>query len=159
MTEPVTPEETPEEQTAEFKGETFRLNTDVSEYAFLEFAEAAEAGEDSGTLAGMAALMRFLLELIHDGDRARFRQVCRREKVTSDELVDFMLGKAGRDAERPTERSSDSSDGPTGTAPSSDANSDVKDSPPSGLAFLRDRPDLALVIVESQAHEARRRAS
>lgn len=150
MTEPTEAVEATDEtgeQTAEFKGQTFKLNPDVSEWAFMEFAEAADAGQDAGTLAGMASLLRFVLELVDESDRDRFRQLARRERVKSEELVEFMLGKAGDDAERPTERSSDSSDGPTRTPLKSVANSDGKGSPTGGLSLveiIRARPDLAV---------------
>lgn len=130
--------------TVEFKGQTFTLNDELSEWALLEFAEAADSGADGNELAGAAALLRFVVELIHPDDRARFRAVARRERAKAEDLVALLMGRVEEQAERPTGRSSDSSDGPESTELKSDANSGDKPSPASGL--LNGRPDLQLMI-------------
>jgi hypothetical protein len=151
MSEPAqTPAEQAGAQTAQFKGETYRINQDVSEWAFMEFAEAASEGQDANTLQGMASLLRFVLELVHPDERDAFRAHARKSRASTDDLLEFLLGKPAADAERPTGRSSDSSDGPTSTAPKPAANSDGSGSAVTGLALLRTRPDLALIV-----HEAR----
>lgn len=152
MTEPMG-EPVAEQATAEFKGETFRLNDELNEYAVLEFLEVAEDGADGNEVHGAAALLRFVKELIHPDDRARFSAVARRERAKAQDLVEFLMGKVAADAERPTGRPSDSSGGPTTTDLRSGVSFDGKVSPPSGLARLRQRPDLALIV------EGSRRAS
>lgn len=140
----------PDPQTAVFKGETFNLAESPSEFAILEFAEAASAGEDSGTLQGMASLLRLAVEIIAEPERDRFRQLCRRERATTDELVELLLGKLGGDAERPTVQPSDSTDGQGSTEPKSEPNSDANDSPTDGPVKLdlTGRPDLALAVLD-----------
>lgn len=153
MTEPDTgPAEAtaPAGETAEFRGDTFKLNADVSEWAVLEFAAAADAGEDAGTFQGLASMYNFVIELVHPDDRDRFRSLCRRERVGSNDLFEFMFGKKLEAAgERPTGRSSDSSDGPTVTDLNSAANSDDKGSRTGGLRLLEGRPDLRVALEAS----------
>lgn len=148
MSEPITPaaDDPQDALTSEFKGQTFRLNPDPSEYAFLEFAAAAAEGQDGNTLEGMASLLRFVLELVHEDDRDRFRRLARRERASTDDLLEFMGLKAEADAERPTERSSDSSDGPTSTPQKFGSDSEGRDYPTPGLALVRSRPDLAVFL-------------
>lgn len=132
-------------QTAEFKGETFRLNPDVSEWAVLEFAAAADGGQDASEFRGLASLYAFVMELVHPDDRERFRALCKRERVGAEALFEFMFGAKLEDlAERPTGRSSDSSDGPNSIEPTSVVNFDGSTSQPTGLlSLVRNRPDLA----------------
>lgn len=148
MTEPQTPAAEPE--TAKFKGESFRLNADVSDWDTMEFLSAmraASAGaEDAFRPDELVTVHDYAIALVHDDDRVRFRAHARTAKASIEDLLEFILGKPEVDAERPTERSSDSSDGPTATAPTSDVNSGDKDSPPSGLQLIRTRPDLAVFL-------------
>lgn len=138
-----------EPQSVTFKGQQFTLNPDVSEFAFFEFAEAASEGQDAASLQGMASLLRFVVELIGEDDRDRFRALCRRERVSSEDLVALLLGKAEDDAERPTVRSSDSTDGPPSTEPNSDANSVDSTFPTVGVDLLEGRPDLKLMVAQA----------
>lgn len=120
-----------------FYGQEFARNPEVSEFALMEFAEAASAGTDSDDLAGMAALLRFAVEVVGEKDRARFRSTARTNKASSDDLIAMLtLGVAG---ERPTEAPSDSSGGRTVIEPKS-APSSVEP-----VTAFPGRPDLQLV--------------
>lgn len=133
-------------QTAVFKGQTFTLNDDISEWAILEFAEAVDSGMDGAEMQGLAALLRFVVELIHPADRDRFRSLARKQRATAEDLFEFLTGKVEVDAERPTGRSSDSSDGPESIPPKHALNSAGKGSRTSGLHLLAGRPDLQLMV-------------
>src|SRR4051812_6779482 len=91
MTELASVEEPGADDTApafffKFKGEKFGGSADVSEWAVLEFAEAVDAGLDGGSYAGMAALMRFVIELVAPEDRDRFRATARLHRATAEDL-------------------------------------------------------------------------
>jgi len=145
-------EQTPaaEPETAPFKGETFTLNPDVSDWDTMEFLSAMRAASSTpdapGNLADLVVVHDYALALIADTDRERFRAHARSVKASVDDLLEFILGKPAADAERPTERSSDSSDGPSSIGPTSAASSDVSDSAPTGLQLVKARPDLAVFL-------------
>lgn len=131
----------------QFCGEQFRLNDDISEFAMLEFAMAAGDGQDGDTLQGLASLLRFVLELIHPDERDHFRALARKNRVKADDLIKVLTGEVEEAAERPTGRSSDSSDGPTVIVPKLESNSEGKVSPASGyLDRYKDRPDILLLL-------------
>lgn len=98
----------------DFFGETYKIN-EVSQFALLEFSEALEdhTGEDD-TAVG-AAIMHMLREIVDVKDWKRFAASARRNKATGEEHLMPLIQKAVElmgETERPTERSSDSSDGP-----------------------------------------------
>lgn len=130
-------------ETVTFKGETFTLNDEVSEFALAEFAEAASNGEDGDSLQGMASLLRFVLELITPKDRTRFRAVARRERATFDDLFAFLRGEVEAETDRPTGQSPGSSGGHETTPAKSGASFGGKGSPLAG------RPDLAFAVEEA----------
>ena len=128
-----------------FFGEQFDLNPEPSEYALMEFAEAAADGVDGDTMQGLAAMMRLVTECIDVKDRSRFRVLARKSKAGADDLTKVIQAAFKQETERPTGRPSDSSDGPTITAPRSVASSDDK---PSRFAG---RPDLELMVAARSA--------
>ncbi len=122
----------------EFFGERLALNPDVSEFAIMEFAEAAADGQDGDTMAGLASLLRLVRECIAEDDRARFTQLARKNRAGAEALTAVLTSGPG--TERPTVAPSDSSDGRTSTGLKSVSSSDVKVSPLAG------RPDLQLAL-------------
>ncbi|MGZ6838561.1 MAG: hypothetical protein ACXVGE_22080 [Blastococcus sp.] len=106
----------------ELFGETFALADTISEFSLMEFAEAAEDVE-SNSLGAMAAVMRLLREAVLPEDWQRFRQSCRTNKASAEALLPIVY-KVFEDAtDRPTQRPSDSSDGPPATEPKSTGDS------------------------------------
>jgi len=71
----------------EFFGESFALNDTVSEFALMEFAEAAADGLDADAMAGMAAMMRLIKECIVKADVARFLKSARANRASSNDLL------------------------------------------------------------------------
>ena len=67
----------------EFCGESFDLNDEVSEFALMEFAEAAADGLDADAMAGMAAMMRLIKECVVKADVARFLKSARKNRAES----------------------------------------------------------------------------
>lgn len=127
-----------------FKGENFKLSADgVSQFALMEFALAVTAGEDADDMQGLASLLRFVLELLDPADHARFRAVCRRHKVTADDLIGLLKGEVEAETDRPTQESDDSSGGPETTPAKSGASFGGKGSPLAG------RPDLLIAVEDA----------
>lgn len=147
----------------EFFGESFGLNPpDDYQWAMLEFAEAAQAGVDGGTMEGLAAAMSMLKAAIREEQWARFRSLARKNKARFDEhLLPVIVAAFRQETPHPTERPSDSSDGPASTPPSSEAAS--SSALPEGAAKVirklesEGRPDMALMVL--MAEEQRQRSS
>ncbi len=95
-----------------FFGEDFGLAGEMSEFALLEFAEAAADGEDGDSMQGMAAILRLLRDCITPEDWPRFRKVARSNRAKSSDLLPVIQATMTAVAERPTGLPSDSSDGP-----------------------------------------------
>ncbi len=131
--------------TVEFYGETFTLTSEVSEWALMEFAEAAASGEDGGTMEGMASMLRLVQACVVDTDWARFRALARVKRADTDALLPVIQAAFAQAAERPTGRSSDSSDGPATTAQSSA----LRPADPA-TALFAGRPDRELAIAKTR---------
>ena len=127
-----------------FFGETIRLADSVSEWALMEFAEAAEQVDDA-SLAGMAAVMRLLKESVLAEDWGKFRDLARTNKASIEDCMPVVVAVFTAETGRPTVRPSDSSDGPPATSTSS---TDVS----AGVAVraLAGRPDLQLMVLNAQ---------
>lgn len=144
---PESPVDEQDERTAEFYGRTFKANPDVSAWDTMEFfamlRDAAEDPEGMNPATALVSLRDFAVETVHPDDRPAFRAHARKNRATEDALLEFLGLKVEVDAERPTERSGDSSPGPTSIEQNSASSSGGKDSPLTGLALVRQRPDLA----------------
>jgi hypothetical protein len=130
----------------EFFGEQFDLNTEVSEFALMEFAEAAADGLDADMMAGMAAMLRLVKECVVSADVARFVKSARKNRASSTDLLPVIQATFKATTERPTSQPSDSSDGLSVIEPSSVANYDVR-----GLERLNGRPDLQLAVLHARS--------
>lgn len=134
-----------DDQSVEFFGESLRLNPEPSEFAMLEFAQAADEGQDGESLAGMASLLRFVTEIVHPDDRAKFKQLARKNRASSKDLIRLLGLKVEDETDRPTGRLSDSSDGPSVIAPKSEPSYEEKVS-----QRFPGRPDLQLAVLRSR---------
>lgn len=132
---------TAEARTVEFFGETFTLAEDVSQFALLEFAEAASDGQDGDTMEGLASMMRLVKECVDKPDVKRFLATARKNRAGTTDLIPVLSAAFEVETDRPTSRPSDSSDGPVTIAPKSPSSSDDK---PSGR--FDGRPDLRLAL-------------
>ncbi len=134
-------------RSVDFFGETFRLTDDPAdiEFAYLEFCEAA-ADTDASSTAGGAAVMSLLRAALADGEWDRFKSVARKNRArTERDLMPIVVALVEGQTDRPTQRPSDSSDGPPATAPSS------TDGSYSLASRLQGRPDLMVIIEDAQA--------
>ena len=147
-------EQESQQQTGELKGRSFRLNPDVSDWAIMEFYSVLRAADEdpegAGAVDGMAVVHDFAIECVHPEERPKFRAHARKTKPTVFDLLTFLGIIAEQEADRPTERSSDLSDGPSSTERKSAANFEGSGSPLSGLALVAGRPDLAVIAQDSR---------
>jgi len=130
----------------EFFGEQFDLNAEVSEFALMEFAEAAADGLDADAMAGMAAMMRLIKECVVKADVARFLKSARKNRASSKDLLPVLTATFEQATERPTGLPSDSSDGQPAIVPSS-----VVKPADKGLERLAGRPDLQLAVLHTRS--------
>ena len=130
----------------EFFGEQFALNAEVSEFALMEFAEAAADGVDADAMAGMAAMMRLIKECVVAADVARFLKSARKNRAKSTDLIPVLEATFQQVTERPTGLPSDSSDGQPVIVPSSVVSADDR-----GLERLSGRPDLQLAVLHARS--------
>ncbi|MGZ4663589.1 MAG: hypothetical protein ACXV5Q_00685 [Frankiaceae bacterium] len=133
----------------ELFGETFQLANEIGEFALMEFAEAAEDVE-SNSLGAMAAVMRLLREAVLPEDWPRFRAVCRANKASAESLLPIVYAVFQQETDRPTQRPSDSSDGPVTIAPRS-----AVDSSSRVIQQLEDEGRPAWALIAKQVQESR----
>lgn len=134
----------------EFFGESFTLSDKVGLMPLLRFAHAARQGVDGGSLEGMAAMYDLLAQCFAPEDWERFQDVATRERASEEELTEVVRKAIEFISERPTQRPTESSGGPSSTGATSAADSS---SPVIDRLEAQGRPDLALVV--KQAQEAR----
>jgi hypothetical protein len=134
-----------------FCGEQFRPVEQFGQMALLEFAKQAQNDVDSNDMAGLAAMYDLLEASIHPDDWARFKKVAKQKAASGAALLDVVGQVISREADRPTSRPSDSSDGPSTTEPSSS-------STPADRAIAREagRPDVQrwLQVAQERTAEA-----
>ena len=130
----------------EFFGESFGLNETVSEFALMEFAEAAADGLDADAMAGMAAMMRLIKECVVKADVARFLKSARANRASSTDLIPILEATFSQVTERPTGLPSDSSVGQSVIVPSSAVKPVDK-----GLEHFPGRPDLQLAVLHTRS--------
>lgn len=143
-------------RTTEFHGERFALNDDVSQFALLEFAEAASEGQDGDTMQGLASLLRLVKECIAPADVVeggkvvafgvgKFLASARKHRATADELTSVIQAAFAEQAERPTGRPDDSSSGPVSIGQKSVAK------PDGSISRFAGRPDLRVAVDQARA--------
>lgn len=129
-----------------FFGESIRLADEPNEFAMAEFAQAASSVDSNG-IAALATIMDLLEACVHPDDWQRFRRTARanRAKVERD-LMPVVVAVFESETERPTQRPSVSSDGPTIIGLNSPAGSSQPD-----IDRLVGRPDLMVVVEDAAA--------
>lgn len=93
-------------------GVTFVGDGRISMLDLSEFARLATKGVDSGSAEGVAILADVYLSLLGDSTYQKFRVHCREHGTDGGVLVEILGGLIAEEADRPTSRPSDSSDGP-----------------------------------------------
>lgn len=134
-------------ETFGFLGEQFHVAEKVAALPLMRFAKIAKAGVDADDLDGLAAMYDLLEQCLHPDDWGRFQAHADKTRADGDELLKVVQDVFAVLAERPTGRSSDSSDGPRIIEPNSTG---VSSSPGTDRVIRRlndqGRPDLALLV-------------
>ena len=110
-----------EPDTFEFYGESFEVARRVGGMPLLDFAEVATNGTEAEELEGLAAMKALLRDCLVPGDWARFQKVAQENKSELAEMMKICAVVYETVSARPTERPSDSADGPSTTGESSKA--------------------------------------
>ncbi|NUW45541.1 hypothetical protein [Nonomuraea rhodomycinica] len=100
----------------ELDGEVFTGEGSVSMMDLSEFARLASVGMDTTDPRAGAILADIYLALLGENEYQRFRAHCRRNGTDGETLMNILGDLASEEADRPTDRSSDSSDGPPNAA-------------------------------------------
>lgn len=158
-----TPREAPvEDLTFDYFGVEYRVHPDATDLELFEFMDVAasldtiQAGGEDAAIGSVVAIRSALRNLVHPDDYAAVWSAAKANRQTIEDLTELAMALAAAVADRPTERPSDSSDGPQSTEPSSTDDSSSLDSPDS--AVIRSirrheaagRPDLALAVEKAQ---------
>lgn len=96
----------------ELDGTEFVGDGHISIMDLSEFARLANDGMDSGSPEGLAILADVYLSLLGPAAYKQFRKHCREHGTDGGVLVEILGGLISDEADRPTERPSDSSAGP-----------------------------------------------
>lgn len=137
----------PDARHVTFCGESFDLTDTTGAMPWMRYAKAAQAGVDTDSMEGLALIYDLLKASIVDERWARFEQLAIDNRSTNDQMWEVMVRVLEVVAERPTQRPSDSSGGPTETPDTSEADSSLR-----VIARLEEqgRPDLANVVWMAQ---------
>jgi hypothetical protein len=130
----------------ECMGESFEVHPTMSFWALNDFAEAmAMAGDDVVEAQSFKVITALIKDCIVAEDWQRFEAVTRAKRASVEDLMSVVTAMTAANAQRPTGRPSDSSDGPEGTALSSGLSAADKALAASGL-----RPDQKLAILRAR---------
>lgn len=127
-----------------YLGERFRLNPGLSELAFVDFMEEAQAVDEKSPEA-ITIIKRLMREFIHPDDFDTWWAHARAQRQNSEDLLVLVHKLTEAAVGRPTGRRPGSSNGPGPTATKSTASSSDK-----VLRQLDGRPDLQAVIVRKR---------
>lgn len=132
----------------DFAGERFAVADRIGLMPLMRFAKVAKAGADAGDMDSLAALYDLLEQCIAPADWHRFESAADTSRADGDTLMGVVGKVFAVLADRPTSLPSDSSDGQTSTPPNS---ADGSSSTVVSRLEHQGRPDLALLVSESQA--------
>jgi hypothetical protein len=143
--------------TVEFCGVDWRIGERVGLRPMMRYARVAKrqmqraksGGTSDGTdeIEALDATLSLLEQCVHPDDWEKFEQVTSAAGVDQEGYMDFAGRVMAQLADRPTGRSSDSSDGPRIIEPSS---TDDSSSPVIHRLNDKGRPDLALMVRKRQ---------
>lgn len=136
--------------TFDYFGQTLRVDPDLSDLAMVDFVEQAATLEATDGAAALAAVKGMLRSLVHGEDFDTFWKLARENRQQIEDMSELAQAILVAVTERPTERPSGSSDGQPSTVASSTAGS----SSPVTRLESQGRPELALVVKQTQEHLA-----
>ncbi len=132
-----------------FAGEPFRIADRIGLMPLMRFAKVAQSGVDADDMAGLAAMYDLLEQCIAPEDWSRFCDSADRSRADGEELMAVVAEVMEKLSARPTRRPSDSSAGPTPTAPNSTDGSFLR-----VIHRYEGRPDIQQMIVQAREAQA-----
>lgn len=100
-------------------GHAIKLRGSVEAMTVMQFAAIAVKGINIGEMDALAAIYRFLEDVVHPDDWQQFQDLSRANTATMDQYLVLIKGAIEAAAARPTLRPSDSVGGPSSTGESS----------------------------------------
>ena len=97
--------------TFEYFGETLTYAVEAPAFAWAEFQEALDDGEDSQTQRSVGVALRLAVACVAAKDRGRFRKLSRQHNAKVEDWLKVAYGWMAAETERPTQQPTDSSDG------------------------------------------------
>lgn len=137
--------------TFDYFGSEIRVSPEFGELDLADFMEAA-AGLDEDSVDALSLVKRTMRSAVHAEDFDTFWRLAKANRQGTEDLMPVLYACVEAVAERPTQRPSDSSDGPSATRALSavDSSSQVI-----GRLEGNGRPDLALMAhMATEAREA-----
>lgn len=129
----------PTDGTIEYGGTRYRVAEKVAAMALAKLAKIGQQGTDANNMAGLAAMHDALRAVIHRDDWNRFEQATLDNYADGDMLMELFNAALEAIAARPTQRSTDSSAGPSPTSVSSkDTSSSKADGEMAELVSIQD---------------------
>lgn len=129
----------------EFFGEQFEVPERINKRLLYKFMALANKGAESDQGEGAVVLDKLIDQAVKPEDLDRFNDVCDRERVQDEELLEFLGAVIAAVSERPTSQPSDSLDGPLPTPLRSV-------SPPDDPAMeqLAGHPDMQIALLRTR---------
>lgn len=134
-----------------FGGDLFAVAEKIAAIPLMRFADAAVRGVDSDSVEGLATMYQLLRSCLAEHEWERFQEVATRTCAGHEDLWALIQEVLAGVSERPTERPSDSSDGPALTPVRSAEGSSSR---AIGRLEGQGRPDLALQVLKTQEYQA-----
>lgn len=126
-------------------GAEFKIADKIGIMPMLRYANLAEEGTDSLDMHGLSAMYLLIQQCLNEDDWVRFQKHATVKRADDNDLMKFVQDVMERLSGRPTQKPSDSSDGPKTTEPSSEDAATLR-----VLDRTEGRPDLQLAVLEAQ---------
>jgi hypothetical protein len=130
---------------------TLRINPSFGELELADFLEAATVIDAENVSESMGVLKGSLRAAVHPDDFELFWSTAKRERQGLEDVMAVFMALVEAVADRPTERPSDSSDGPTSVA---DTSGDGSSSQVIRRLEVEGRPSIALMVRQREDSRA-----
>lgn len=129
--------------TFDYFGVTLHAEPTLSDLDYVEFLSTAGA-VDVNNLASLGLVKEFARVCIADDDFDEFWSLARKNRQQVEDVFAVLTAILEATVDRPTGQPSDSADGPTSTAPKSEADDSSR-----AMKALTGRPDLQLFVQQT----------
>ena len=95
----------------DYFGESLEYAEDFPAFAWAEFQEAIDDGDDAQSQRSVGVALRLAVACVAEKDRGRFRKLSRQHNAKVEDWLKVAYGWMAAETERPTQQPTDSSDG------------------------------------------------